>query len=509
MSSELEQADTKPTGDIESESQSYESQDHVILTADQKIAETKKLAEQYGINEKAFMRKVDLWVVPPMILLYFLAFIDRINVGNAKAFGMEKAIGLHGHQYNTALAVFFVPYIFFEVISNKALKIVKPHIWLSSLILLFGAVTIGMGFVKNYGQLVACRFLLGIFEAGTFPGIFYVLSTYYSPIEAQKRFSFFFSSTCLAGAAGGSIAYRIHDLNGKHGIDSWAWIFIIEGSFTAGLALLLFFCIPDFPETSRFLNENEREFLKKKLQIHTVDSGFDYEYTFSDMWTQFKKDPTFIYTSLAYFGLIIPAYGYAYFAPTIVQQSGYTNAQSAQAHSVYPWLLAFGATNIVAYFSDLTRIRSPYALGSGLVGLVGLAMVLGSHDPSVRYGGCFLTAGGLYSCMPQLICWNSLNFNGHVRKALGTSFQIGFGNIGGIIAVFIFLSKDSPRFVTGLSVCLAFTVFALVMICVIAFHCKRMNDKKATVAYRQKFFAREEKEIAFDGDLNPNFEYLY
>ncbi|KAH3679959.1 hypothetical protein WICMUC_000702 [Wickerhamomyces mucosus] len=480
-----------------------------LLSTNEKIERTTRLAEQYGIDEKKLMWKIDLWVVPPFILLYFLSFIDRINIGNAKAFGMAKALGLEGNEYNTALAIFFVPYVFFEVISNRFLKIISPHIWLSGLILCFGAVSIGIGFVKNYGGLLACRFLLGIFEAGTFPGIFYVLSTYYSPVEAQKRFSFFFSSTCLAGAAGGAIAWRIHDLDGKHGIDSWAWIFIIEGAFTCGLALLLFFTIPDFPETARFLNDNEREFLKEKLKIHTISSGYDLEFNWRDMWNQFKKDPIFIYTSLAYFGLIIPSYGYAYFSPTIVSEAGYTNTQSAQAHSVYPWITAFGVANITAFASDYLRVRAPFAIFSALLGIIGLSLVLGSSHAEVRYAGCFLTASGLYSSMPSLICWNSLNFNGHVRKSLGTSFQIGFGNIGGIIAVFIFLSKDSPRFVTGLAVCIAFAAFAIIFMIVIILHVRNVNKKKETASYRQKFFSQEQREIALSGDLHPNFRYLY
>jgi MFS family permease len=241
-----------------------------------KDTQIETLANEMGINHKKLMWKIDLWVVPPLLILYFLSFLDRVNISNAKVYNLESDLGLKGHQFNTALTVFFVPYIIFEIFSNFFLKMFKPHVWLTGCIVLFGAVSIGLGFVTNFAGLVACRFLLGLFECGTFPGIFYILGTYYTKNESQKRYSFFFSSTTLAGAAGSAIAYKISELDGRHGIASWRWIFIIEGTVTVGLGLfVLFWTIPDFPETARFLNENEREFLRKKLEIYSIQSAFD------------------------------------------------------------------------------------------------------------------------------------------------------------------------------------------------------------------------------------------
>ncbi len=475
----------------------------------EKQERTNQLASDLNINEKKLTWKIDLCVVPPLVLLYFLAFLDRINISNAKVYGMEKDLNLHGNQFNTALTVFFVPYVFFELISNFLLKKIAPHIWLSGCIFLFGMITLAMGFVTNFSGLIACRFFLGCAESSTFCAIFYLLANYYTGSEGQKRFSGFFSGTCLAGAAGGAIAYRIHDLDGVHGYASWQWIFIIEGTFTAGLAILLYFIIPDFPETARFLNSNEREFLKEKLKIHsTINSGFEEKTGFMEMLKAFK-DPLFALTALAYFGLIIPSYSYAYFSPTIIKEMGYSGV-TANQHSVYPWLAAFGYTNVVAVLSDYFKVRSPFAISSAIMAIVGLALVLGMHDsPNGRYAGCFLTATGLYSSMPSLVCWTALNFGGHLRKSLGTANQIGFGNIGGIIATFLFLTKDSPRFVTGLSVGIAFTVFSIVLMGVILGVLKRRNVQKGTEAYKQEFFAQDDRTIVLQGDRHPSFKYLY
>lgn len=476
------------------------------LTPDEQVEE---LAQKYGINHRKLMWKIDLCVVPPFCFLYFLSFLDRVNISNAKLYGLAEDLNLTGNQYNTALTLFFVPYVFFEVISNYIIKFVRPHIWLSGCILVFGAVSIGMGFVTNFGGLAACRFLIGMSEASTFPSLFYLLSTYYSKTEAQRRFSAFFSVTCLAGAASGAIAYKINDLDGKGGLSSWQWIFVIDGIITCGGAAILFFTVADFPEESRFLSDNEKLFIKQKLAIFSgAESAFEIKNKLSDVARCFK-DYLMWFPALAYFGLIIPSYGYAYFAATIINQMGYT-AESANQHSVYPWLAAFGLNNVISFISDRCRLRLPFALGSCVLAIIGLALILGEkYDPQARYAGCFLAASGLYTAMPLLVCWSSLNFGGHLRKSVGTAWQIGFGNIGGIIATFIFLAKDAPLYKPGLSVCLAAVAFAMLMMGAYFFSVYRLNKVKKTDAYIAKFNALDDRAKLLAGDKNPNFEYLY
>lgn len=471
--------------------------------------QVEKLAQEYGINQKKLMWKIDVCVVPPFCFLYFLSFLDRVNISNAKLYGLAEDLKLTGNQYNTALTLFFVPYVFFEVLSNYTIKFVRPHIWLSACILWFGAVSIGMGFVTNFGGLCACRFLIGMAEASTFPSLFYLLSTYYHKAEAQRRFSGFFSVTCLAGAASGAIAYRIKDLEGKGGLLAWQWIFVIDGIITCGGAVILFFTVADFPEESKFLSDNEKKFLKRKLAIYSgAESGFEIKNKLTDVAKCFK-DYLIWLPALAYFGLIIPSYGYAYFAATIINQMGYT-AESANQHSVYPWLAAFGLINVVSFISDKTKRRLPYAIGACIIAIIGLSLILAeTTKPTARYAGCFLAASGLYTAMPMLVCWSSLNFGGHLRKSVGTAWQIGFGNIGGIIATFIFLQKDAPVYKPGLSVSLAAVAFAIVMMLLYFFSIYRLNKIKKSDAYIERFNLLDDRQKLLAGDKNPNFEYLY
>jgi MFS family permease len=191
-----------------------------------------------------------------------MAFLDRVNIANARAFGLEADLGMtQTTQYNTALVIFFVPYILFEIPSNILLKYLSPRVWLSICCIGFGVVTVCQGFVQNYSGLLATRFFLGVFECVMFPGCFYVIGSWYRRHEAQTRFSLFFSSTSLAGAFGGLLASAIGKMDFLRGYRGWRWIFIIEGVVTVLIGVVFLFTFPSFPEQSvgiPFLEKGER-----------------------------------------------------------------------------------------------------------------------------------------------------------------------------------------------------------------------------------------------------------
>ncbi|KAK4936832.1 High-affinity nicotinic acid transporter, partial [Elasticomyces elasticus] len=193
-------------------------------------------------TERKLITKIDWRVIPLLCILYLLAFLDRVNIANANVYGLAKELGLSGNKYNNALVIFFVPYVLFEIPSNILLKKFKPHVWLSGCMFMFGLVTLLQGFVKSYSGLLATRFFLGFFETGMFPGCFYLIGMWYTRREAQKRYSFFFSSTTLAGAFGGLLAAAIGNLNLTNTrYSGWRWIFIIEGAVTCIVSFCFYF----------------------------------------------------------------------------------------------------------------------------------------------------------------------------------------------------------------------------------------------------------------------------
>lgn len=154
---------------------------------------------------KRVLLKLDLYILPPLAMLWLANFIDRSNIGNARIAGLERDTHLHGTQFNTALAVFYVTYILVEVPSNIILKKVKPDRWIPFLVLVWGIMTMLTGVVHNFGGLVAIRMALGFCEGGLLPGLVLYLSTMYKRHELQLRVGIFYASASLSGAFGGSV----------------------------------------------------------------------------------------------------------------------------------------------------------------------------------------------------------------------------------------------------------------------------------------------------------------
>ncbi|KAF2692098.1 MFS general substrate transporter [Lentithecium fluviatile CBS 122367] len=456
-------------------------------------------------TESKLVTRIDLHVIPFLCIMYLLAFLDRVNIANANVFGLSTELGIvDGNKYNTALVIFFVPYILFEIPSNILLKKFKPRVWLSICMFGFGLVTMCQGFVQNYSGLLATRFLLGLFETGMFPGAFYLIGMWYRRHEAQKRYTFFFSSTTLAGAFGGLLASAIGKMDGMRGYKGWRWIFILEGLLTIVVSFAFYFLLPNFPEEVKWLREDERTFVKARLQLDQGKSARERPIKPADV-LRALTDPKIIIGGFMYFGLIVPAYGYAYFSPTIIQSYGYSPIQT-QLHSVPPWAAAFGFAMTVAWFSDRLKHRLLFAIFPICVCISGFVILLTVHNHrSVQYAALFLVAMGAYTAMPVIVCWFNMNLGGHHRRAIGTAWQVGFGNIGGIIAVYAFLKKDAPRYVPGYAISLSFVGLSAASCLTYYVLCRWANRSRDRAVRDVGLTEYEKTEL---GDRSPDYRYL-
>ncbi|TCD70506.1 hypothetical protein EIP91_003267 [Steccherinum ochraceum] len=400
------------------------------------------------INERKLLFKIDVRVLSVLAIVYFTAFLDRVNIGNAAVFGLKPDLGLTGNQYNTALVITFVPYILFEIPSNVLLKRLRPHLWLSLCAFGFGLVTIFQGFAQNYSGILAARFFLGVFESGILPGCYYLTSMWYKREEAQKRFTFLFSAIALAGAFGGLLASAIGKMSGMRGMLGWRWVFILEGVLTCLIAAASYFLISDFPEQATWLSDEEKEFMKAKLKEDVGESGIDEKVTLSRFFAILKDYKVFV-AGLMYFGLVVPAYSFVYFAPSILQTLGHSPIRT-QLLSVPPYACGFVYSMTVAFASDYFKHRFLFALVSALMSLVGYAALLSDlGNNKVEYAMLFLGSTGVYAAMPIVLCWYSMNVRGHVNRAVAGGWQLAFGNIGGIVASYAFVASDAPKYLHG------------------------------------------------------------
>ncbi|KAJ5808760.1 hypothetical protein N7474_010029 [Penicillium riverlandense] len=400
-----------------------------------------------NVDDAALVRKIDMRVMPMLFAIYFVAFLDRVNISNALTMSMPDDLNLYGDRENVALLIFYIPYIIFEIPSNIVMKKLKPHIWLSGCIIAFGVVMLGQAFVKSYGGLIATRFFLGLAECGIFPGSFYLISFWYKRAEAQRRFTMYWSSVIFAGAFGGLLASAIAKMDGMRGLENWRWIFLLEGVASILVGITALFCCSDFPQQASWLTKDEKAAVIAKTRN---DEDDDVSVTKSDL-VECSKDPKMYLAAIMYFTIVIPIYAFSYFAPTIIENLGYGTIQT-QLHSVPPFAAALGLCIITAYFSDRWSIRFPFILFGDLLIIIGLAIMLTMHGAghfSAEYLGiCFITMGA-FSSGAVIVCWVLMNMQGHKQRSIGSAFVIGVGNAGGIVAVFCFTKDDAPLYKRG------------------------------------------------------------
>ncbi|CAA9965907.1 MFS general substrate transporter [Pyrenophora teres f. maculata] len=379
------------------------------------------------VAEKKLLHKCDLHVLPPLFLLFLLAFLDRVNIGNAKIQGLTEDLEMTGpnaYRYNIALFIFFVPYVLFEVPSNLVLKKLKPSTWLSLIMTLWGLSTIGMGLITNFEGLVAMRVLLGFFEAGLFPGCVYLISMYYKRYELQWRLTLFFSASIIAGAFGGLLAFAIAKMDGVAGYRAYRWIFIIEGIVTVVAGIITKFWVPDWPEDARFLNEEERALLLARLSADTGDAVMD----------RFDKraakrifaDPKIYLGTLAYFGIVNTGYAGAFFTPTIIKDLGYTSA-AAQVRSIPIFVVATVTTLVTAWLTDRLRHRYLFCMFGLVVASIGYIMLLLQENLSagVKYFALFLIIPGGFITQPVVLAWMSNLVSGHYKRSVASERDAG------------------------------------------------------------------------------------
>ncbi|EAW25661.1 putative MFS transporter [Aspergillus fischeri NRRL 181] len=463
--------------------------------------------------EKRVLRKMDIRLIPMLATLYLLAFLDRGNIGNAKIEGMLDDLGMSGPEYSWCLTVFFFTYVAFELPSNLILKRLRPSRLLPLLMFAWGIVMTLMGIVKNYHGLLIARLFLGVAEAGLYPGIAYYITLWYPRHRAQYRQALFFSAASIAGAFSGLLAYGIAKMDGVGGYAGWRWIFILEGILTVLVAAVAPFAMHDFPETAKFLTEEERHYVIHVLRAqstgeNTLPEGVlkeEEQFRFSyviDALTDWQ-----IYVGLfMYWGITCPLYGISFFLPSIIKDLGYTSS-TAQLLTVPIYITAAGVAVGAAWFSDRRKQRSPFILFFMSLIAIGFIIVISSTGrgvPGIVYLGVFVAVVGIYPAFPGNVTWISVNLAGDYKRAAGMALHIGLGNFAGAMSSNFYRSKDAPNYILGHALELGFCMMGIIAVVILRLNYQRINRKRERLDLSQY----DVYQMVRRGDRSPMFEYM-
>lgn len=453
-----------------------------------------------------------------LAILYLISQLDRANIGNAKIEGLATDLKLGDIQYNIVLSLFFIPYILLEVPSNVLLKRFKrPSYYIGILVTAWGVIMAMHGVVQNFAGLLSVRLLLGVFEAGFYPGAVYLCTFWYMPRQLATRIACFYCTSALSGAFSGLLAAGIAQLDGAGGYEGWRWIFILEGLATIVLGVCCFFFLVDSPSlSSRWLSPDEIRFLELQHFIKQGGRFSEEEAGNKFNWHDLRMVVTNwrLYMQ-AYILMCISAcsYGTKFTMPSIVKGMGFTNTK-AQLMTAPAYLAGAASSIFFARLSDHFHWRMPFVvipLGLMTIGYAVITSFKGNLADSHVGPGYFaivLACMGIYPVQPAGSSWAANNLAPSSRRAIGVAFIICVGNMGGIVGSYMYLDREAPTYQTGYGLSLAFGASGMLVAILLELSYQWGNKRKENVNEEQVRALYSEDELIKLGDKSPLFRYV-
>ncbi|KXH32305.1 TNA1 is necessary for nicotinic acid import into the cell [Colletotrichum simmondsii] len=429
--------------------------------------------EELKSLEKKLIRKVDLRMLPTMILIYIMNYLDRNAIGSARLGGLEKDLGLTGNEFQNGLLEFLHSDL--GLCNQPSTEHhADDHANYQ------GVLCACSGATHSFGGLLATRFFLGFVEAAFYPGCLATLSSWYVRKELGVRTGLFYSGSMLSGAFSGLIAAGItNGMDGARGLLAWRWLFIIEGSFTVAIALGAFFVLPDFPANTKWLTEQERQLAMWRMEVDAAGE---------EDWTSSSSQPIFdgfkmIMVDPINWILVVLVYGAASsisinsFFPTVVASLGKDRITTLLLTSP-PYLLACIVCAAVSWNADRMNERYWHTVAPLACSLVGFIISSAATGIGPRYFGAMIMLPGIYTGFNMSMVWTANTiYRPTAKRAAAVAFNNAFSTLSGIYGSYLYPNNATPRFVLAFSVNAAMALMAIVAATVLHFVLKRENKK--------------------------------
>jgi ACS family tartrate transporter-like MFS transporter len=385
---------------------------------------TESAAQDNLIVAKAAKR-----IIPFLILLYIFAFLDRVNISFA-SLQMNADLGFSNTVYGVGASLFFVGYFFFEVPSNLALAKFGPRVWIARIMITWGVISTGMAFISGDKSFYAMRLLLGIAEAGFFPGIVIYLGRWFPREFRATMTGVFMMGNPLSGLIGNPISGLLLDhMNGVGGLAGWQWMFVIEGIPAALLGVACLWLLPARPADAKWLTAAEQARLEEILARERTDLETTHKYKLSEAFT----NPGILLLAGILFCVVFGITGIAFFLPQIIKSFGYSNT-SVGFLSAVPYLC--GATAMVLWSrrSDRKRERIGHIVFAIMAGACGFLLTTVSLDVhALAMLGLVIAAIGLFAANPVIWTLPTSVMTG-TAAAAAVALINSVANLSGVIA---------------------------------------------------------------------------
>jgi D-galactonate transporter len=375
--------------------------------------------------EARTMARVTARLVPFLIVCYFIAYLDRVNVGFA-ALQMNKALDLSSSAFGFGAGIFFIAYFFFEVPSNLLLERFGARRWIARIMFTWGILAGAMAFIPHLSRMTGMsnahvfytlRILLGVAEAGFFPGIIFLLTLWFPAKYRARVVGYFMAAIPLSTVIGGPISGALLSLDGKSGLAGWQWLYLIEAAPALILSIGVLLYLTDKPADAHWLTDDERAWLvarqaQERRHREAVRSFSVVEALFN---------PRILAIALIYFGANATNYGLSFFLPQIIKALGLTNLQTGFVTSL-PYIVGLVAMLYWGRHSDRSLERKRHVAIALVIAAAGIAAAAGLDNPVLKMIALSIAGFGIFGCLP--IIWT-----------LPAAFLSGAAAAGGIAAV--------------------------------------------------------------------------
>jgi D-galactonate transporter len=409
--------------------------------------------------------KVSKRLVPFLIICYFVAYLDRVNVSFA-ALTMNQDLGLSQTAFGFGAGIFFIAYFIFEVPSNLLLERFGARKWIARIMLSWGILSGAMALIPNIASATGLsdehtfyllRVLLGAAEAGFFPGIIFYLTLWF-PTEYRARIvGYFMAAIPLSTVIGAPISGALLYLHGGLGLAGWQWLFVIEAVPAIILAGVVFFYLTDRPADAAWLAPDERNWLAERLEIERRHRESVHSFTV----TQALMNPRVIGLSLVYFGAVATNYGLGFFLPQIVKAFG-LNTFLTTVVSAAPYAVGLVAMVWWGLRSDRHVERCFHSAFPLFLAAAGIALSTALDDPTLKMLAFCLAGFGTFACLP--VFWTlPTAFLSGAPAAAGIAVINSIGNLAGFAGPFAmgWIKDHTGSYTGGLLLLAALGIIAM------------------------------------------------
>ncbi|SAK79873.1 major facilitator transporter [Caballeronia hypogeia] len=413
------------------------------------------------------MAKVSRRLIPFMILMFLINFLDRVNIGFA-ALEMNKDLGLSPSTYGFAAGILFIGYVAFEVPSNFILQRVGARVWLARIMITWGVLATLMAFVFNTTSLYTLRALIGVAEAGFFPGLVFYMMRWFPAEERAKAITVFMLGNPISVIIGGPLSTAIlHFGNHLGGLAGWKWLFIIEGIPAIIIGVLTLWVLTERPEDAKWLKSDERDWLVTKISEETKakESRGHSPVRVRDV---FLHGPTLAF-ALSKFCVLLAFFGITLWLPQIIKSLGTLTTVEVGIASAVPYVFSAVASVLIGRHSDKTGERKWHIALPAFLGAVGFVVASIAGSPWIAMVALCVAATGLW--VSNTVFWTlPASILSGTTAAVGIAFINAFGNLGGFVGPYLtgWIRETTHSYVWALAMLGGFLALSGVIVLIVA-----------------------------------------